>query len=258
MISLRLLPIAILSISLTTACGGASARPEGSPSAAGPEGRVELLGSIPHAGNAWSEGLLVSEGILWESTGLSGKSQVRGLDKQTGDVLWSVANPYGFFNEGLVRAFGKTYLLTYREGVAYLFDRNAASPYTGFASYEGQGWGLTATQTSLVNSNGTATLFYRDPVTFEVTKEVPVRFEGALVDRLNELEYDGTYVWANQWQTPYIYRIREDDPSQVTRYTLPEDFCPEGTPNGIAWDGEQGVFYLTGQSCARIWKARFD
>jgi len=258
MIPLRLLPVALLAISLTVACGGDSATPVESPSSAGPEGRVELLESFPHADNAWTEGLLVSEGILWESTGLRGKSQVRGLDKETGDVLWSVANPGGFFNEGLVRAFGKTYLLTYTEGIAYLFDRNASKPYTGFASYEGEGWGLTATQTSLVNSNGTATLFYRDPVTFEITKEVPIRFERALVDRLNELEYDGTYMWANQWQTPYVYRIREDDPSQVTRYTLPEDFCPEGTPNGIAWDKEQGVFYLTGQTCARIWKARFD
>lgn len=256
MITLRLLPIALLSISLTVAaCRGGGATPEASPSS---EGRVELLGSMPHEGNAWTEGLLVSEGILWESTGLRGKSQVRGLDKQTGDVLWSAANPDGFFNEGLVRAFGKTYLLTYTERMAYLFDQSAAKPYMGFASYEGQGWGLTATQTSLVNSNGTATLFYRDPVTFEVTKEAPIRFGGAPVERLNELEYDGTYIWANQWQTPYVYRIREDDPSQVTRYTLPEDFCPEGTPNGIAWDQEQDVFYLTGQTCARIWRVRFD
>jgi glutamine cyclotransferase len=248
-----------LSFSIAVAaCGGDGAAPAASPSATGPEGRVELLESLPHADSAWTEGLLVSEGILWESTGLNGKSQVRGLDKETGDVLWSAPNPDGYFNEGLVRAFGKTYLLTYREEVAYLFDRNAAKPYTFLANYEGEGWGLTATGDSLVNSNGTATLFYRDPSTFEITKKVTIRYEGEAVDRLNELEYDGTYIWANQWQTPYVYRIREDDPSQVTRYTLPSDFCAEGTPNGIAWDQEQGVFYLTGQTCAGIWKVRFD
>jgi glutamine cyclotransferase len=250
--------MALLSALLIVACGGESAAPQASPTPRDPRGIVEVLGAIPHADNAWTEGLLVSEGTLWESTGLREKSQVRGIDKETGDVLWSAPNPDGFFNEGLVRAFGKTYLITYTEGVAYLFDRNAAQPYAGFARYDGQGWGLTATETSLVDSNGTASLFYRNPETFEIEKEVPVRFEGEPVMRLNELEYDGTYIWANQWQTRYIYRIREDDPSRVIRYTLPEDFCPEGTPNGIAWDEEQGIFYITGQKCAEIWKVRFD
>ena len=261
MIPPRVLPIALLSICITAAaCGGDSAAPKASqsPAPSGQDGRVELLGSFAHAGNAWTEGLLVSEGVLWESTGLQGKSQVRGLDKETGAVLWSVPNTEGFFGEGLVRAFGKTYLLTYKEGDTYLFDRDAAQPYTLFAQYEGEGWGLTATDQWLINSNGSASLYYRDPQTFAIAKEVPIRFDGAPVERLNELEYDGTYVWASQWQTPYVYRIREDDPSQVTRYTLPADFCPEGTPNGVAWDEEQGIFYLTGQSCASIWKVRFD
>ncbi len=222
-----------------------------------PEGRVELLESIPHADTAWTEGLLVSDGTLWESTGLEGKSQVRALDEKTGGVLWSVANDKGFFGEGLVRAFGKTYLLTYTEGEAYLFDRNAANPYTPFAHYDGEGWGLTATDKWLVNSNGSSTLYYRDPQSFAIVKQVSIAFEGKPVEKLNELEFDGTYIWANQWQTSYIYRIREDDPSQVVRFALPPEMCPGGIPNGIAWDKEQNAFFLTGQSCPLIWKARF-
>jgi len=256
MIRLRLLSIALLIALFAIACGGGS-EPQASPTPAGSEGSVEVLGSIPHAGSAWAEGLLVSDGILWESTGLEGKSEVRGIDKESGVVLWSVANPDGFFNEGIVRAFGKTYLLTYTEGNAYLFDRIATRPYTLFAQYDGEGWGLTATEDSLINSNGSATLYYRDPQSFAITKEVPIEFESARVERLNELEFDGTYVWANQWQTPYIYRIREDDPSDVARFTLPSEVCPEGTPNGIAWDDEEDAFFLTGQSCASIWKVRF-
>ena len=129
-----------LVLMLAIACGGGAAK-------SGPrtEGSVEVLGSIPHAESAWTEGLLVSEGVLWESTGLNGKSQVRALDMQTGDVLWSVPNTEGFFGEGLVRAFGKTYLLSWKEGEAFLFDRNASQPYTLLARYDGEGWGLTAT-----------------------------------------------------------------------------------------------------------------
>ncbi len=256
MIPLRL-PFGLFLISiLAAACGASDVTPTPSPSSS--EGQVELLGSFPHAGNAWTEGLLVSDGVLWESTGLTGKSQVRGLDLQTGDVLWSVPNTQGFFGEGLVRAFDETYLLTYKEGQAYLFDRAAPQPYTLFAQYQGEGWGLTANDTYLINSNGSDTLYYRDPQTFGIVKEFHIQFNGEPVERLNELEYDGTYIWANQWQTSYIYRIRADDMSQVTRYTLPPDFCPEGTPNGIAWDASQNVFYLTGQTCRLIWKARFD
>lgn len=222
-----------------------------------PGGQVELLGSIPHEGNAWAEGLLVSDGILWESVWLYGKSQVRGLDKETGAVLWSVPNTEGAFGEGLVRAFGKTYLLTYTEGKVYLFDRDGNPPYTLFATYEGEGWGLTATDQHLVNSNGSATLSYRDPETFSIVREVSIQYMGQPVERLNELEFDGTYIWANQWRSPYIYRILEQDPSQVVRYTLPAELCPKGTPNGIAWDEEQSIFFLTGQTCEKIWKARF-
>jgi glutamine cyclotransferase len=221
------------------------------------EGQIELLGSIPHEGRAWTEGLLVSEGVLWESTGLVGQSQVRGLDRETGAVLWSVPNTEGSFGEGLVRAFGRTYLLTYTEGEAYLFERDGEEPYRLFATYEGQGWGLTATAEHLVNSNGSATLYYRDPETFEIAKEVAIRYRGQPVQMLNELEFDGTYLWANQWQTSYIYRILERDPSNVVRYTLPAEVCPEGTPNGIAWDEEQDIFFVTGQACEKIWKARF-
>ncbi|MGD0114478.1 MAG: glutaminyl-peptide cyclotransferase [Dehalococcoidia bacterium] len=222
-----------------------------------PEGRVELLESIPHADNAWTEGLLVSDGVLWESTGLKGKSQVRALDEKTGAVLWSVPNNEGFFGEGLVRAFGKTYLLTYMEGEAFLFDRTAANPYSLLAHYDGEGWGLTATDKWLVNSNGSSTLFYRDPQSFAIVKQVSISFGGEPIEKLNELEFDGTYIWANQWETSYIYRIREDDPSQVVRFTLPPEMCPGGTPNGIAWDKDENVFFLTGQSCPLIWKARF-
>ncbi|MGD0764718.1 MAG: glutaminyl-peptide cyclotransferase [Dehalococcoidia bacterium] len=240
---------------LTSTCSGEGVSPQ-TPTPQ-PAGSVEVLDSLPHAGNAWTEGLQVSDGILWESTGLYGKSQVRGLDTTTGAVLWSVPNDKSIFNEGLVRAFGKTYVLSYKEGEAFLFERGAAQPYALFARYDGEGWGLTATDRWLVNSNGSPTLYYRDPKTFAITKEVTIEYDGEPVTNLNELEFDGTYIWANQWQSPYVYRIREDDPSQVTRFTLPAELCPEGTPNGIAWDEEENSFFLTGQACARIWRVRF-
>jgi glutamine cyclotransferase len=252
-----LLPAALILVCLLVpACGGEATSPE--TPAAQPLGRVELLGSLAHADSAWTEGLLVSEGILWESTGLQGKSAIRGLDKETGAVLWSVPNDPTVFGEGLVRAFGRTYVLTYKQGKVFLFQRDADPPYTQFAQYDGEGWGLTATDRWLVNSNGSSTLYYRDPDTFAIEKEVEIEYEGQPVPRLNELEFDGTYIWANQWRARYVYRVREDDPTQVVRFALPSELCPEGTPNGIAWDEEEDAFFLTGQACDHIWKVRFQ
>jgi glutamine cyclotransferase len=242
-----------VSMAIAMSCGGDGETP---PSAT-PAGVVEVLGSIPHAGRAWTEGLLVSDGILWESVGGSIGSHVRGLDRESGEVLWSVSNNDAFFAEGMVCAFDRTYVLSYQAGTVYVFDAEAAQPFEPFARYEGQGWGLTAVGSHLVNSNGSSDLYYRDPETFEVAKTVPITYRGEPVQRLNELEYDGTYLWVHEWQTSHVYRILESDPSQTVRYTLPEEVCPEGNPNGLAWDEELELFFVTGQRCESIWSVRF-
>jgi glutamine cyclotransferase len=255
---------AVLLIVLVVACSS-PASPSGSPIADTLEcpadssevsTRLEIIGSIPHRGAVWTEGLLLDEGLLWESTGEPTGSGVRTLDPTTGDVLWTVSNGEAFFAEGLARAFGRTYVLSYREGVVYTFDRSATPAFRPFAEYDGQGWGLTVVRDSLVNSNGSSMLYYRDPETFDVRKTVEITYEGEPVQQLNELEYDGRYIWANQWLTSYVYRIDEEDPCRVVRYELP-GLCRDGHLNGIAWDTEEGVSYVTGQKCARIWKVRF-
>jgi len=220
-------------------------------------GQLEVLDVIPHQGSVWTEGLIWQDGALWESTGSRTGSGVRALDPDTGDVLWAVGNGEAFFAEGLARAFGRTYVLSFRESMVFTFDRDRIPAFEPFAQYQGEGWGLTTVGDSLVNSNGSATLFYRNPETFASHKMVEIIYQGQPVERLNELEYDGRYLWANQWLTPFIYRIDLDEPSQVLRFELPADFCADGNPNGIAWDDREGVFYLTGQRCSEIWKMRF-
>ena len=241
----------------STACSDTPSRPSQTATPSSESGQVEVLGSIPHADAAWTEGLILEDGLLWESTGNPTGSGVRAIDPDTGDVLWSVSNSNAFFAEGLVHAFGRTYLLSFWEGTVFTFDRDAPEPFQPLAYYEGEGWGLTAVGEALVNSNGTSDLFYRDPDTFALLKTATVLFQGQPVERLNELEYDGRYLWANQWMTAFVYRIDEADPSRVARYTLPPDFCPGGQPNGIAWDQEAGLFYVTGQRCPQILKVRF-
>jgi glutaminyl-peptide cyclotransferase len=248
--------LALLALA-ASACSGSAPPSSTLPAGWEPTGLVEVLASIPHEGAVWTEGLLLDDGVIWESTGRPTGSGVRALDPETGEVRWSVTNGEDFFAEGLARAFGRTYILSFTEGILFTFDRDATPPFTPFAQYEGQGWGLTAVGDSLVNSNGSSNLFYRDPQTFGVRKTIEIVYGDQPIQRVNELEYDGRYIWANQWRTNFVYRIDEKEPRQVVRYELPTDFCPEGNPNGIAWDARDGVFYITGQKCEEVWKVRF-
>ncbi len=252
-------PLAMVAAAVLAACGSDAAPPtnDATPVPTVPPGQVQVLGSIPHDGAAWTEGLIVEDGVLWESTGNPTGSGVRAVDPATGEVVWSVPNGNAFFAEGVVRFSGRTYLLSWKEQTLYIFDRDAATPFQPFATYEGEGWGLTAIGDELVNSNGSATIYFRDPETFAINRTLDVAYEGQPIERLNELEYDGRYFWANQWKTRYVYRIDPEAPGQVARYELPSDFCYGGNPNGVAWDAGEAVFYVTGQRCDTILKVRF-
>src|SRR3990172_5126665 len=99
------LALAGLFLLAASACSKSSGPPSGTPSEWEATGRIEVLGSVPHQGAVWTEGLLVDEGAIWESMGRPTGSGVRALDPETGDVLWSVSNSEAFFAEGLIPAF---------------------------------------------------------------------------------------------------------------------------------------------------------
>ena len=167
----------------------------------------QTVSSRPHDTTAWTEGLLFDGvGDLYESTGRVGQSTIRQVDATTGAVIRSAALPANLYGEGLALVDDHFIQLTWKDGEALIWDA-ATLTQTGSFRYTGEGWGLCSDGARLVMSDGSSTLTFRDPATFEVTGTVGVTAQGQPVDQLNELECVDGAVWANVWETPWIVRI---------------------------------------------------
>ena len=175
---------------------------------------------------------------------------MRALDEKTGEVLWSVPNHGGLLRRRAGAGFREDVSADLHGGRSLSVRPQRREPLHAVRELRRRGLGA--------DGDGQVAGELQRQLDAVLSRSAVVRdheagadsFQGEPVEQLNELEFDGTYIWANQWQTSYVYRIREDDPSQVVRYTLPPELCPGGTPNGIAWDEDENVFFLTGQSCA--------
>jgi glutaminyl-peptide cyclotransferase len=248
----------VLVSSIAVACGRGAASeelPEG-PAAAPVEAVVEVR-SHPHDPSAFTQGLVWHDGALYESTGRYGASSVRRVDLETGEVRLRTDLGPQYFGEGLAVLGGRLYQLTWREGVAFVWDP-ATLREAGRVSYTGEAWGLTTEDGALVVSDGSSYLTWVDPVTFEVRDTVRVTDGGRPVAQLNELEWVRDEIWANVWHTDEIVRI--DPRTGVVRGRLdlgalvPPGLEAEAVLNGIAYDAEGDRIFVTG----KLWPRLFE
>jgi glutamine cyclotransferase len=176
--------------------------------------RPEVLAEVPHDPSAYTQGLELHEGTLYEGTGLEGRSQLRVLDPATGEVQRAESLPGQLFGEGIAVAGDRIWQLTWQDGVVLEWDRTTLTLRQQLP-LDGEGWGLCNDGTRLVRSDGTDRLRFHDPVTFAETGSVTVTIDGEPVTQLNELECVDGQVWANVWPSDVLVRI---DPAsgQVT------------------------------------------
>ena len=145
-------------------------------------------------------------GVLYEGTGLNGQSSLRRVDLESGKVLQSVALAPEYFGEGVTTWRDHIIQLTWRSHVGFVYDKASFMLLQTF-NYSTEGWGLTHDEASLIMSDGTSTLHFMDPITFQETKRITVTDKGQPVVNLNELEYVHGEILANVWQTDRIARI---------------------------------------------------
>lgn len=224
--------------------------------------KADVLETIPHDPKAFTQGLELDGGVLYEGTGLEGESTMRATDPETGTVRKSTPLPGDMFGEGITVVGDTIWQLTWQDGVAIKRDRQTLAE-KGRASYAGEGWGLCHDGRRLVMSDGTNRLTFRDARTFDETGHVDVTdAAGRPVDQLNELECDGGHVYANVWQTDRIVRI---DPvsGEVTATVdltglLPaEDRAGADVLNGIAAIPGTDEFLVTGKLWPAMFRVRF-
>jgi len=221
----------------------------------------EVLRTLPHDRNAFTQGLLFTDDRFFESSGRYGLSDLREVDPETGAVVRRRPLEARFFAEGLAQVGDRLIQLTYREGTALVYDRETFEEVGRFP-FEGEGWGLCFDGSGLWMSDGSSTLQRRDATTFELTGRLEVRRAGRPVPRLNELECVGEHVYANVWLTTEIVRIEAAsgrvDAVVDAAALVPDDPLVranrDAVLNGIAHDPETGRWWLTG----KLWPALYE
>ncbi|GAB3817008.1 glutaminyl-peptide cyclotransferase [Pontibacter rugosus] len=175
-----------------------------------------VVKAYPHDSNAFTEGLLVHEGKLYESTGSPSdlpdtKSLVGIVDLSTGNIDTKVElDRKKYFGEGIVILNNKLYQLTYVSKVGFVYDLNTFEKLQEFTIPSKEGWGMTTDSTHLIMSDGTSQLTYLDPETLQKARVVGVYDNNGPLKNLNELEYINGYIYANVYTTNTIVKI---DPS---------------------------------------------
>jgi len=221
----------------------------------------EVVNTYPHARDAYTQGLIFQDGILWESTGERGRSSLRKVDLKTGKVLKKVDVPLEFFAEGMTVLDGKVYQLTWQEHKGFIYDAETLKKLGEF-SYQGEGWGLTHDGESLIMSDGTNQLRFLHPNTLQVKRTISVFDKGEPLAQLNELEFIKGEIWANIWQTDKIVQL---DPQtgkilgwiDLTGLLPTRDYTPEtDVLNGIAYDKEGDRLFVTGKLWPKLFEIR--
>jgi glutamine cyclotransferase len=205
----------------------------------GGQSDYEVLRRFPHDTTAYTQGLLYADGRLYESTGQLGRSQVRKVDLETGRVLVATSLPNDRFGEGLALLEDKLYQLTWQTNVGYVYEAETLVLVDSFA-YEGEGWGLATDGTSLIMSDGTASLKFLDPETFEVIQELTVQDQGSSLTSMVRIDpaTGEVQAWFN------------------LRGLLPSEERSRNTDvlNGIAYNEATDNLLVTG----KFWPALFE
>jgi len=215
-----------------------------------------IVNIYPHDTSAFTQGLLIRDSILYESTGGYGKSSLRQVELATGKVLkqYNLSNEY--FAEGLAIINDQLIQLTWLNNIGFVYDKETFSVQRNF-SVSGQGWGLTYDGTNLIMSNGSSHLTFLDPQTYVVSREVSVRDGDEPITNINELEYIDGDIYANIWHS-YKLAIINPQTGQVkgwidlTGIYQADDY--ESVLNGIAYDAQTGKLFVTGKNWPNLYE----
>ena len=224
-----------------------------------PTKTYRVLHEYPHDPGAFTQGLLYRNGFLYESAGLTGRSSLRKVDLATGRVLQEIKVPDRFFAEGLTDWKQRLIQLTWQARTGFVYDLASFANLHEF-SYPTEGWGLTHDDSHLIMSDGSSTLYYLDPVTFETVRRLHVTARNGPVKNLNELEYVQGEIYANIWETDLIARISPDT-GKVLDFVDLSGLLPDSERtaetnvlNGIAYDPQNDRLFVTG----KFWPKLFE
>ncbi len=219
----------------------------------------KIIHIYPHDRHDFTEGLLLENDYLYESTGLYQQSKLEIKDLITGNVLRKHVLPTNYFAEGIAMIGKHIYQLTYKEHTGFVYDKKTLKLERIF-HYSTEGWGLTSDGKQLIMSDGSDQLFFIDPNTFDITRTIMVKDQNNAVYYLNELEYIHGNIYANIWPTDIIAIISSEN-GQVLGWinikslnTYPNCATNDCVSNGIAYREKNHSLLVTGKNWSYIYE----
>lgn len=218
-----------------------------------------VVNAYPHDADAYTQGLIYRDGFLYESTGLNGRSTLRKVVLETGQVVQRRPLGHEYFAEGLTDWGPRLLQLTWQSHVGFVYDLASFQLQLSFP-LAGEGWGLTHDDKALIVSDGSNRLRFLDPDSYREIKHIAVSDAGAPVKDLNELEYVRGQIYANVWHTDRI-AIVAPDTGNVSGWidlsglmSAGYDLDAEAVLNGIAYDSARNRLFVTG----KLWPKLFE
>ncbi len=218
-----------------------------------------VIRELDHDETAFTEGLVVDRGLLYESAGLWDQSRLTGTQILTGRVEQQYDLAPLYFAEGITLFHDDIFQWTYQSCMGFVYQKDDFQVQRTF-QFDHQGWGLTNDGEQLIMSNGSAALIFVDPETFVATRYVIVSDPVGPVGNLNELEYIEGEVYANIFKTELIVRISPET-GAVTGWIDMSGINPDPEIlkdpfflNGIAYDEETGHLLVTGKCWPKIYE----
>lgn len=231
--------------------------------------KVKVLRRLKHETDAFTQGLFWHNNKLYETTGENGHSRLMIRDTKDGNILKMVKLADSYFGEGATMLKNKIYYITWNSGNGFVFDMETLQQLSTFnySKYTKEGWGLTTINDNLVMSNGSEKLLFFRPQGMQLYKSLSVISNRGKHTELNELDYDGTYIYANVWQTNEIMVINPnsgrveaiiDGTNLVKKEKNAQQNPHSDVLNGIAYNPVSQTFYLTGKNWEHIYEVALD
>jgi glutamine cyclotransferase len=226
-----------------------------------PQYTFEIVQSFPHDPSAFTQGLAFRDGFLYEGTGLNGRSSLRKVRLDSGEVVQQTDLSPEFFGEGIALLNNEVVELTWQSHTGFVYNLSDFHLLRRF-SYPGEGWGLTSNGHEFFMSDGTADIRVLDGDSLKEKRRFTVHDGAATIDQLNELEFVDGEIFANVWQTDRIVRISPRDGKVVGWIDLQGllssiyRLAPGAVLNGIAYDSNRKRLFVTGKLWPRIFEIK--
>ena len=221
---------------------------------------IKIIAEFPHLDSNFTQGLAFSGNSFFESTGdpnSTGSTLVGEIDLLTGKIKRRVSLDAAYFGEGITVLDKKIYQITWKNQTCFVYNEAAFSKDTTF-SYPGEGWGICNDGKSLIMSDGTERLIFRNPKTFEVQKTISVYTNEGPISNLNELEFIDGLIYSNIWITNLVAVIDPQN-GKVVAIIDASELVIKGKGkgevlNGIAYNNLSKKIYMTGKYWSKLFE----